>query len=62
MTLWMRVLLTLAAVVLVGFLAGVLWMAVFDRNMPDYIGGLLGGLAALPVWELLRRVSIAPRK
>jgi hypothetical protein len=62
MPLWTRVLLTLAAVVLVGFVAGLIWMAAFNRNMPDYIGGLLGGLAALPVWELLRRVSIAPRK
>jgi len=62
MSLWMRIALTLAAVVLVGFVAGLLWMAAFNRDMPGYLGGLLGGLAAMPVWELLRRVSINPRK
>jgi hypothetical protein len=62
MSIWIRILLTLAAVVLVGFFAGLLWEATLNRNMPDYIGGLLGGLAAVPVWELLERVSVAPRK
>jgi hypothetical protein len=62
MSIWMRILLTLAAVVLVGFVAGLLWMAAFNRNMPDYLAGLLGGLAAVPVWELLERTSVAPRK
>ena len=62
MTLWMRILLTLAAVVLVGFIADLLWMATFGRDIPGYLGGLLGGLAAMPVWELLRRISISPRQ
>lgn len=62
MSIWIRILLTLVAVVLVGFFAGLLWMAAFNRNMPDYLGGLLGGLAAVPVWELLERVRVAPRK
>ena len=61
MSIWIRILLTLAAVVLVGFFAGLLWMAAFNRNMPDYLAGLLGGLAAVPVWELLERVSFSPR-
>ena len=62
MSIWIRILLTVATVALVGFFAGLLWMAVFNRNMPDYLAGLLGGLAAVPVWELLERVSVAPRK
>jgi glucose-6-phosphate-specific signal transduction histidine kinase len=61
MPLWQRILLTLVAVVLVGFLAGLLWMAVFNREMPAYLSGLLGGLAAMPVWELLKRVSFQSR-
>lgn len=59
---WQRFLLTLAAVVAVGFLAGLLWTAAFNREMPAYLSGLIGGLAAMPMWELLKRVSIRPRK
>lgn len=62
MPVWQRFLLTLAAVVAVGFLAGLLWTAAFNREMPAYLSGLIGGLAAMPMWELLKRVSIQPRK
>lgn len=61
MALWLRILLTAGAVVLVGFVAGLIWMSLFNREMPAYLSGLLGGLAAMPVWELLKRVAIAPR-
>jgi hypothetical protein len=60
MPLWLRILLTLVAVVLVGFLAGLGWMALFNREMPAYLSGLLGGLAAMPVWELMKRVAFKP--
>jgi hypothetical protein len=52
----------MGAVVLIGFLAGLLWTAALNREMPAYLSGLLGGLAAMPIWELLKRVSIQPRK
>jgi hypothetical protein len=61
MPLWLRFLITLAAVVAVGFLAGLLWNSAFSREMPAYLSGLLGGLAAMPIWELLKRVAIKPR-
>ena len=62
MTLWLRILLTMAAVVLVGFIAGLVWMSLFSREMPAYLSGLLGGLAAMPVWELLKRVAVTRRQ
>ena len=61
MPLWQRILLTLIAVVLVGYLAGLLWSAAFNREMPAYLSGLLGGLAAMPIWEQLKRVAIKSR-
>jgi hypothetical protein len=61
MPLWLRIVLTMAAVVAVGFVAGLLWQTTLGREMPGYLGGLLGGLAAMPVWELLKRVAIKPR-
>jgi hypothetical protein len=62
MALWLRILLTMGAVVLVGFFAGLIWMTAFNREMPAYLSGLLGGLAAMPVWEMLKRVSVTPRQ
>ena len=38
------------------FIAGLIWKAVFEANLPSYIGGVIGGLSALPVWELLGRI------
>lgn len=53
MPLWRRLLITIAAVILAGLPAGRLWYALFGLHLP----GHLGGLAALPVWELLRRIG-----
>lgn len=39
------------------FVAGWIWKATFNTLMPGYFGGVIGGLTALPVWELLRRVG-----
>lgn len=62
MSLWLRILLTAGAVVLVGFFAGLIWMSAFGREMPAYLSGLLGGLAAMPVWEMLKRVTVTSRQ
>jgi len=55
--LWQRLLITAAAMLLVSFLAGLLWTALFNANLPDFLGGLIGGMAALPVWEFVKRVN-----
>lgn len=61
MSLWQRLALTLIAMLLSSFLAGLIWQAVFNVTLPSYAGGMVGGLAAIPVWELLKRASPAHR-
>lgn len=53
---WQRLLATVIAMLLAGFLAGLLWEAVFSFPLPSFIAGAVGGLAALPVWDLLKRI------
>ena len=58
MPLWQRFLITLASMLLASFVAGLLWNWAFNADMPSYLSGLVGGVAALPVWEMLKRVVI----
>lgn len=60
MKFWQKLLVTLLAMLVASVVAGRLWMAAFDFVMPGYLAGVVGGLAALPVWELLRRVGGKP--
>ena len=56
MKLWHRLLVTLATMLLASLAAGQIWLYVFNTALPSYLGGMVGGLAALPVWELLKRL------
>ena len=53
---WQRLLITLAVMLLTGYLAGLLWQMILGFNLPSYIAGAAGGLAALPVWDFLKRI------
>lgn len=53
--LWQRVLITVAGMLIASYLAGLIWGALFAVPIPSYVSGIIGGLAALPVWELLKR-------
>ena len=57
MSLWQRLVLTLIVMFIASYLAGLIWQAIFNVTLPSYAGGMVGGLAAIPVWELLKRVS-----
>ena len=57
MSLWQRLVLTLIAMFIASYLAGLISQAIFNVTLPSYAGGMVGGLAAIPVWELLKRVS-----
>jgi len=57
MPFWQRLVITVVAMLGVSFLAGLLWSALFSFALPSYLGGMIGGLTALPVWEFLRRVG-----
>jgi uncharacterized YccA/Bax inhibitor family protein len=60
MALWQRLLITLAAIVAASIVAGLIWHALFNITLPSYIGGVIGGLTAVPVWEFLKRVGPKP--
>jgi hypothetical protein len=38
-------------------LVGLIWRALFGFELPSYLGGVVGGLTAVPVWEFLKRVA-----
>ncbi len=57
MPFWQRFLITLAVILLVSYLGSMLWTLLSGLAMPGYLAGLLGGMAALPVWEFLKRVG-----
>jgi hypothetical protein len=61
MPLWQRLVLTLAAIVAASMIAGLLWHRLFGFGLPSYIGGVIGGLTAVPVWELMKHVG-TPKK
>jgi len=54
---WKRLLITILAVLAVSFLAGLLWNYWFNVRLPAYVSGVIGGLAAIPVWEFTRRIG-----
>lgn len=60
MKLWQRLLITVVAMFLASYAAGLIWQSLFGVNLPSYLGGIVGGLAAIPVWELLEHVK--PRR
>ena len=57
MPLWPRLLITTIAMLVASLVAGLIWQGIFNVGIPSYLGGIVGGLAALPVWEVLRRTS-----
>jgi hypothetical protein len=57
MALWQRLLITLAAIFGASFLAGYASANWLGLVLPAYVSGVIGGLVALPVWELLKWIG-----
>lgn len=57
MPFWQRLAITIAIMLGVSFLAGLLWERLFGFDLPSYGAGIIGGLTALPVWEFLKRIK-----
>jgi len=57
MPFWQRLVLTLAAIVVASIIVGLIWHKIFGFGLPSYIGGVIGGLTAIPVWEFMKRVG-----
>ena len=53
---WQRLLITVLVMLGASYVAALLWNAVLGFALPSYLAGLVGGLAALPVWDLLQRI------
>ncbi len=53
---WQRLLLTILVMLVTGYLAGLAWQNLMGFPLPSYAAGAIGGLAALPVWDFLRRI------
>jgi hypothetical protein len=60
MPFWQRSLILLAAMMAISFLVGYLWLSLFGFSLPSYVSGVVGGLTAVPLWDLLKRVG--PKK
>lgn len=60
MPIWQRLGIVLVVVVVGSFIAGLLWQWIFNAGIPAYLSGVVGGLAALPAWEFLKRVGPKP--
>ena len=58
MPFWQRSLITLVTMLAASFTIGLLWRSFFGFGLPDYASGVIGGLIAIPLWELLKRVEV----
>jgi Na+/glutamate symporter len=62
MPFWQRLVFTLIIIVVASFIAGLVWHRIFSFSLPSYVGGVIGGLVAVPFWELLKRKSPKKKK
>ncbi len=53
---WQRLPLTIGVMLLTSYLAGLLFQSVLGIPIPSYVAGAIGGLAALPTWDFLKRI------
>jgi len=57
---WQRLLVTVLVILGASYLAGLAWQQILGFPLPSYGAGIVGGLAALPVWDLLKRIRPSP--
>jgi hypothetical protein len=55
MNLWVRVFITALVMLVMSYAGGLLWRSTLGFPLPSYLAGVIGGLSALPIWELLKR-------
>jgi len=60
MVFWQRLLITVLVMLVTSFIMGAIWRSTFNMIIPSYIAGVIAGLAALPVWEFLKKIK--PKK
>jgi hypothetical protein len=60
MPFWQRSLVLVVAMMAVSFVFGLIWNSIFGFDLPDYVSGVVGGLTAIPLWDLLKKAK--PKK
>ena len=53
---WQRLLLVILVMLLASYLAGRAWHYILGVPLPSYAAGAVGGLAAIPIWDFLKRI------
>jgi len=61
MIFWQRLLVTIVVMLAASFVAQLIWHVSFETDIPGYFAGLVGGLTAIPVWEILGRIKTKQR-
>jgi hypothetical protein len=59
---WQRLPITIGVMLLASYLAGLLCQRVLGVPIPSYVAGAIGGLAALPTWDFLKRIRPSQKK
>jgi len=54
--LWQRLAITIVVMLAASYIVGLIWQAIFRGALPSYAAGVVGGLAALLIWDFLKRV------
>ncbi len=57
MPFWQRFLILLVAVMAVSFIVGIIWHSLFSFYLPSYVSGVVGGLSAVLIWDLLKKAK-----
>lgn len=60
MPFWQRLLALVLAILVVSFLVDWLWHSVFGFELTSYLTGIISGLAAVPLWAMLKRIKPKP--
>jgi len=59
---WQRLPITVGMMILASYLAGLVSQSVFGIPIPSYVAGAIGGLAAIPIWDFLKRIKPSQQK
>jgi len=57
MVFWQRSLVLVAVMIAVSYIFGMVWHSLFGFNLPGYVSGVVGGLVAVPLWDLLKKIK-----
>jgi Na+/glutamate symporter len=62
MAFWQRLAITVIAMLVASFIVGLFWRYLFNMPIPSFLAGIIGGITALPVWELLKKIKQKEKK